>query len=162
MALQLPEKDPCPFCETIAGRTDQWSLIEQNSLTAILLSGRQYEIGQCLVIPTRHAPTLLDLSDEEAAALIVTAKRLSNIMMEAFDPSGILLYQNNGVGSGQEVPHFHLHVVPRRQGSDWGLGPPHIARVEREGHPAHLDHSVVTEEKRETAEILRRHVAEPD
>jgi hypothetical protein len=41
------------------------------------------------------------------------------------------LYQNNGVGSGQEVSHFHLHVVPRHAGSEWGLGPPHIAHLER-------------------------------
>jgi diadenosine tetraphosphate (Ap4A) HIT family hydrolase len=159
VALQLPKKEPCPFCETIEGRIDQWSIVERTELTITLLSGRQYEIGQCLVIPIRHAPTLLDLSDREAGAVMVTAKRLSNIMMEAFDPSGILLYQNNGVGSGQEVPHFHLHVVPRRPASDWGIGPPHIARVEREGHPAHLDPSVVTDRKREAVEILRRYLA---
>ena len=61
-----------------------------------------------------------------------------------------------GTGSGQEVPHFHLHVVPRRAGSDWGYGPPHIARLQRPARPAHLDHTVVTDEKRATVDTLRR------
>ncbi len=27
--------------------------------------------------------------------------------------NGLTIYQNNGVASGQEIPHFHVHVVPR-------------------------------------------------
>ena len=45
----------------------------------------------------------------------------------SFNPDGITVYQNNGVTSLQEVPHFHIHVVPRRQSSGWGTGPPHIS-----------------------------------
>ena len=32
-------------------------------------------------------------------------------LVDAFQPDGVLLYQNNGSGSGQEVPHFHLHIL---------------------------------------------------
>ena len=38
-------------------------------------------------------------------------------------------YQNNGVTSLQEVPHFHVHVVPRREAGGWGAGPPHISAL---------------------------------
>ncbi|MFB3105836.1 MAG: HIT domain-containing protein, partial [Pseudomonadales bacterium] len=69
-----------------------------------------------------------------------------------------LLYQNNGVGSGQEVPHFHLHVVPRQPESDWGFGPPHLERLEREGRLRHQDHLVVTDEKKQTVAAIRRHL----
>ena len=75
--------------------------------------------------------------------------------MALYDPDGLLLYQNNGVGSGQEVPHFHLHVVPRRHGSDWGFGPPHIRRLEADGKPTHFDYEVSTASKLETVERLR-------
>jgi diadenosine tetraphosphate (Ap4A) HIT family hydrolase len=121
-----------------------------------VLNGRQFEIGQCMVVPLRHAPTLLDLSAAEAAAIMAAAKQLTRILVDAFAPDGVLLYQNNGVGSGQEVPHFHLHVVPRRAGSDWGLGPPHIARLQQSTRPAHLDHAVVTDAKLQIVERLRR------
>jgi diadenosine tetraphosphate (Ap4A) HIT family hydrolase len=66
----------------------------------------------------------------------------------------LLLYQNNGILSGQEVPHFHLHVVPRSAGSDWGTGPAHLARVHDAQRAAHLDHAVITEEKITSARRL--------
>jgi diadenosine tetraphosphate (Ap4A) HIT family hydrolase len=134
-------------------RDNRWDVIREAELTATVLNSRQYEIGQCIVLPKRHAPTIFELTDAELAAVMASAREMAAMMMEVFDPSGILLYQNNGIGSGQEVPHFHLHVVPRQPGSDWGLGPPHISRLEQ--RPQKLDHSVVTEEKRQTADRIR-------
>ena len=157
MTFPLPPGDPCHFCQIIEGKADRWNVIEQNDVTITLLNGRQFEVGQCVVVPIRHAPTLLDLTEDEAAEIMSTAKQLTRVMVTAFAPEGVLLYQNNGSASGQEVPHFHLHVVPRRQGSDWGLGPPHIARLESERRPPHIDHTVVTDQKRRTAEEIRRH-----
>lgn len=154
--LELPATASCYFCDLIAGREDGWNVIERTQTTLTVLNGRQYEVGQCMVVPIRHAPTLLELEDMEAQQVMTTAKRLAKIMLHAFHPSGILLYQNNGVGSGQEVPHFHLHVVPRRAGSDWGLGPPQLAHVQRRARAPHLDHEMATEDKRATIAALKR------
>lgn len=156
MTFPLPEMDPCYFCELIAGNSDRWNVIEQTDRTITVLNGRQFEIGQCIVVPLRHAPTLLDLNSEEETSVMAAAKRITNVMVSAFAPDGVLLYQNNGVGSGQEVPHFHLHVVPRRANSDWGFGPPHLARLEEKRRAEHLNYAVVTESKRATVEQLRQ------
>ena len=154
-SFPLPKMDPCYFCEIIEGRTERWNVIEQTELTVTMLNSRQFEVGQCVIVPVRHAPTLLDLHEREGAAVMAAAKRLTEVMVKAFAPIGVLLYQNNGVGSGQEVPHFHLHVVPRRAQSDWGLGPPHIGRLDK--GPARLDESIVTDEKCRTVEDIRRY-----
>lgn len=151
----MPKMDPCYFCE-VASQDSGWNVIDRTSLTITVLNGRQYETGQCMVMPIRHAPTLLDLTEAEGAAVMSAARRLTEVFVAQYGPDGVLLYQNNGVGSGQEVPHFHLHVVPRSPSSDWGFGPPHIARLESRG-PEHLDHSVVTERKMRTAELLRKY-----
>jgi diadenosine tetraphosphate (Ap4A) HIT family hydrolase len=156
VTLPLPQTPSCYFCEIVAGERAPWNVIGRDEWTVTVLNGRQFEIGQCMVVPLRHAPTLLDLSAAEDAAIMAAAKRLTRILVDAFAPDGVLLYQNNGVGSGQEVPHFHLHVVPRRAGSDWGLGPPHIARLQQSTRPAHLDHAVVTDAKLQIVERLRR------
>ncbi len=155
----LPQAAACYFCEIIRGRADGWNVVDHGESTMTVLNGRQFEIGQCMVLPIRHAPTLLDLSEDELSAVMSAAKQIASVMVSEFAPDGVLLYQNNGVGSGQEVPHFHLHVVPRREGSDWGFGPPHIARLESGKRPAHLDHTVVTEAKCATVARLRRHYA---
>jgi diadenosine tetraphosphate (Ap4A) HIT family hydrolase len=147
--------NPCYLCG-IVERSASWNVVERTDLTVTILNGRQFEIGQCMVLPLRHAPTLLDLTEREDGAVMAAAKRLTRALVTAYVPDGVLLYQNNGVGSGQEVPHFHLHVVPRRAGSDWGFGPPHIARLEKSNRPAHLDHAIVTEQKVQTVAFLRR------
>ena len=66
-----------------------------------------------LVATKRHAATLLDITPEEAAAVMQTAQRMAQAMHRAFDPPGITLLQANGREGDQTVFHFHMHVVPR-------------------------------------------------
>jgi diadenosine tetraphosphate (Ap4A) HIT family hydrolase len=155
MSFPLPKQDPCYFCEIIRGKVDRWNVIEQTEFTMTVLNGRQYEVGQCIVVPIRHAPTLLELNDEEVAAVMSTARRLTQAMVKAFAPDGLLLYQNNGLGSGQEVPHFHLHVVPRQEGSDWGFGPPHLAKLKEAIGPPEHNYAKATQSKAETVGKLK-------
>jgi histidine triad (HIT) family protein len=131
--FELPIRDPCDLCEGIAGREEKWGVIEEGDHTLTVINPWQFEIGQCCVITRRHVATLLELSDEECNAVIGSAKRVAHALVETFGPLGILTFQNNGVYSGQETPHFHFHVVPRQKGSDWGIGPPQIATFESAG-----------------------------
>jgi histidine triad (HIT) family protein len=153
VALELPQVESCVFCESIRSQPPSWQVLEETELTLSVLTVTQFEVGQSLVIPRRHAPTLLDLTAEESAAIIAAARRVMQALIDSLQPLGVLLYQNNGVWSGQEVPHFHLHVVPREQGSDWGVGPPQIARLEAsEGPPLRRAPDA---ELRATAERIR-------
>ncbi len=120
----------CYFCEVIAGREEK-GIVEETDATLTLVNWNQFELGQVYVIPRRHAATLFDLTDEEAAAVMRAIRRVAEAQMRAYDPDGLNLIQNNGVSAGQSVPHFHVHVVPRRKAdSNWGNGPPHIAEIE--------------------------------
>ncbi|MBI1923388.1 HIT domain-containing protein [Candidatus Poribacteria bacterium] len=159
VTFELPEGDSCFFCEVIAGRQEK-GIIEETDKTVTLVNNRQYEVGQVLVVARRHAPTLLDLTDEEATAVMQAARRVAQAIVEAYDVDGMTLYQNNGVVSLQEVPHFHLHVVPRRRvNSNWGEGPPHIAVLERIEPPLNKPNVRITlEQEREVAEIIRRYL----
>ena len=154
MNFEMPVMDPCPFCEIARQGRDAWNFVARDELTVTVLNGRQYEAGQCIVLPARHAPTLFDLTEAEAAAILRAAQRAAAAITASFKPEALLLYQNNGTLAGQEVPHFHMHVVPRTAGSDWGLGPPHLARLQTGDRPAHLDHAVVTDQKIERAKVL--------
>jgi diadenosine tetraphosphate (Ap4A) HIT family hydrolase len=133
MTIELPVQDPCEICEGLAGRDDRYAVIDEREHTMTVINPWQYEIGQCLVVTRRHAGTLLELSADEARAIIVAAKRVATSLLETYAPLGILTFQNNGVYSGQSVPHFHFHVVPRQPGSNWGIGPPQLATFEGAG-----------------------------
>ena len=122
--------DPCYLCEVVGGRAEK-GIVEETDVTLTVVNWAQFELGQVYVIPRRHAPTLFDLTDGESEAVIHAVRRVADALLRAYDPDGLNLIQNNGVVAGQDAPHFHMHVVPRRKvGSDWGSGPPRIAVVE--------------------------------
>jgi histidine triad (HIT) family protein len=146
--IELPKQDPCEFCEGMAGRDETWTVIDQCELTQTVVNPSQYEIGQCCVITRRHVETILDLSDGEGAAIIVAAKRVALALVKTYQPFGVLTFQNNGVYSGQEVPHYHFHVVPRQQGSDWGIGPPQLAAIESAGRARGTPHDPAQDAER--------------
>ena len=131
--IELPIQDPCEFCEGMAGRDESWAIVDECELTQTVINPSQYEAGQCCVVTKRHANTLLDLTEAEGSAIIVAAKRVSTALLKTYQPLGVLTFQNNGVYSGQEVPHYHFHVIPRQQGSDWGIGPPQLATFDGAG-----------------------------
>jgi diadenosine tetraphosphate (Ap4A) HIT family hydrolase len=92
--------------------------------------------------------TLLDITNEEGAAIIEAAREVALALWAAFNPLGILTFQNNGVYSGQEVPHYHYHVVPRQEGSDWGIGPPQLKKFPSAGRAFGTPHDPSTDESR--------------
>jgi histidine triad (HIT) family protein len=153
--LELPIKEPCDLC--VAAREEPWKIVEEGEHTVTLVNPWQFEQGQCCVVTRRHVATLLDLGDAECAAVMLAARRLAEAQLKAFRPLGILTFQNNGVYSGQETPHFHFHVVPRQRGSDWGIGPPQLATFEAAGRARGTPHDPVGD-----AERRQRVVASPD
>lgn len=146
--IELPKQYPCEFCEGMAGRDEKWTVVAECEHTLTVINPSQFEVGQCCVITRRHAGTLLDLSDHECTAVIASAKRVAHALIKTYQPLGILTFQNNGVYSGQEVPHYHFHVVPRQPGSDWGIGPPQLAVFESAGRERGTPHDPGEDESR--------------
>lgn len=72
--------------------------------------------GHTLVIPRAPARGILDVADDDLAAVARTAKRIAVAAMKAFDAEGIILQQFSEPASGQVVLHLHMHVMPVRAG----------------------------------------------
>ncbi len=72
--------------------------------------------GHTLVIPRAPARGILDIADDDLAAVARTAKRVAIAAMRAFDAEGIILQQFSEPASGQVVFHLHMHVMPVRSG----------------------------------------------
>lgn len=145
--IALPQQDPCEICETLAGRTAV-PLVAECDLTCTVVTPGQFEVGQCCVVTRRHVATLLELTDEEAAAVMRAARDVAHALLATYKPLGILTFQNNGVYSGQEVPHYHLHVVPRQPGSDWGIGPPQLHKFPDAGRAPGTFHDSSSDDER--------------
>jgi histidine triad (HIT) family protein len=159
--IELPIRDPCDLCEGMAGREQRWAIIEQREHALTVINPWQFEVGQCCVITRRHVATLLDLSDDECGAILISAKRVAEALVKTYRPLGILTFQNNGVFSGQETPHFHFHVVPRQKGSDWGVGPPQLATFDGAGRIRGTPHDRSGDaQRRERVQVSARQLVE--
>ena len=107
----------CAFCEYLAG-TRPCAFVRRTDAVASFVNLRQYERGALLVVPTRHASTILDLHPDIVGRVHIEAALLGRALVRAFGATGLNIFQNNGVDAGQHVTHFHTHVVPRYPGSD--------------------------------------------
>lgn len=103
----------CPFCEIVAGRLPA-SVIARSPHALAFLDLRQAVEGHVLVIPHSHVETVFEIEPALAGEVMELAVRVARALKAAFDAPGLNLWQSNGAAGGQEVPHFHLHVQPRR------------------------------------------------
>ena len=102
----------CIFCRLISKEIPASIVFEDDQTLAFMDLG-QVNPGHVLVASKRHAATLLDLTADEAAAVMRTAHRVAQAIATTFDPPGLTLLQANGKEGEQTVFHFHMHVVPR-------------------------------------------------
>ena len=102
----------CLFCRLVAGEIPS-ARVYEDALTIAFMDLGQVNPGHVLVATKRHAATLLDITAEEATAVMQTAQRVARAVQAVFDPPGLTLLQANGREGDQTVFHFHLHVVPR-------------------------------------------------
>jgi len=105
----------CIFCRIVRGELPA-AKVHEDALTLAFMDIGQVTPGHVLVASKRHAATLLDLTPQEAGAVMQTAQRMAQAQQAAFAPDGITLLQANGAAGGQTVAHFHLHVVARHTG----------------------------------------------
>ncbi len=116
----------CIFCKIIAGEIPCFKVHEDDDTLAFMDINPAGE-GHALVIPKEHAADVHSVSDAAIAATVLTAKRVATAVQKTLNPQGINLVQCNGPAAAQSVFHFHMHVLPRRQGDDlklnWGLEP---------------------------------------
>lgn len=119
--------DPnCVFCKIVAGQIPSFRLFEDLASLAFMDINPANE-GHCLVIAKPHRPTLYDMPPELLAAVAATVLKVAKAVNAALKPDGLNLVQSNGPGAAQSVPHFHVHVLPRRLGDrlplNWELKP---------------------------------------
>lgn len=90
--------------------------VYEDELCFAFMDAGQVNPGHVLVALKRPAETILDITEDEAAALFVAAHRVARAVQAVFAPAGISILQANRPEGFQTVPHIHLHVLPRHAG----------------------------------------------
>jgi histidine triad (HIT) family protein len=119
--------DPsCIFCKIVGGAIPSFKLYE-DAMTFAFLDINPGNPGHALVIPKAHAANLFASDDKDLAAVMATVRKVATAIEKTVKPDGLNLLQANGPGAAQSVFHFHMHILPRRNGDElkmnWGLKP---------------------------------------
>lgn len=113
--------DNCIFCKIAAGEIPSAALYEDDDFRVILDLGPASK-GHALIIPKEHYRNLYDLDDGLASKALVLAKKMTVRLKDVLGCDGYNIVQNNEEAAGQTVFHFHMHMIPRYQGDQVGLG----------------------------------------
>lgn len=113
--------DNCIFCKIANGEIPTATIYEDEDFRVILDLGPASK-GHALILPKEHYANLYELDDSVAAKVLVLAKKVITKMTEVLECDGYNLVQNNGAIAGQTVFHFHLHMIPRYENDNVGIG----------------------------------------
>jgi len=103
---------PCAFCRIVAS-PDSARVVFEDAVSLAFLDHRPLFPGHCL-ITKQHYPTLYDLPENLIGTIFSNARTLAETVQRAMQADGTFVALNNIVS--QSVPHFHIHIVPRKRG----------------------------------------------
>lgn len=99
------------FARILRGEIPAFKVYEDEQTLAFMDIMPQIR-GHVLVIPKEAAVTVFELSAEASLACMQTVQKVGKAIVKALDAPGITLFQQNGAGIGQTVPHAHFHLLP--------------------------------------------------
>jgi histidine triad (HIT) family protein len=107
----------CIFCKIIS-RQIPAKILNETSNSICFLDAFPLTKGHVLVIPKNHHKKIQDMSSSENSDLF----SLVHVMMSKVDSitGSTLIAIHNGETAGQEIPHIHVHLVPRSESDSAG------------------------------------------
>lgn len=96
---------------------DRHMIVWRGELCFVIMNLYPYNSGHLMIVPYRQTPRFEDLSEEELAEIMATAKRAMKALSAIMKPQGFNFGANFGRVSGAGIDdHVHFHIVPRWNG----------------------------------------------
>jgi len=95
------------FCKIVRGEIPSAKVYEDDKVLA-LLDINPVNYGHTLIIPKEHYVSFTDLPDDLITEIFIRAKKLIPAIKQAMEADLVVLSV-----VGVDVPHFHLHLIPR-------------------------------------------------
>jgi len=110
----------CVFCEILRGN-EPASFTYQDDTVVAFMDVQPITHGHMLVVPREHSVLMSDLNETVAMRTFRVARRLSAVARATLGATGVNLFVADGETAFQDVPHFHVHVIPRYANDGFGL-----------------------------------------
>lgn len=116
---------PCIFCDIAVGKSPASVIYEDEDVMA-LLDINPVQRGHFLVIPKKHYVDIWDIDADVMHKVVLVTGRVAQRMKEVWGAEGVNTFSANGKPAGQDIYHFHMHVIPLGKGertkfAEWWL-----------------------------------------
>lgn len=110
----------CTFCDLIHGAGEA-SICYEDSDALAFMDIQPVNSGHVLVVPRQHHESLVDTPPELAMHLFKVATQLANVIRKVTNCDDMNIVVNSGKTAGQDVFHYHVHLIPRREGDGFDI-----------------------------------------
>lgn len=101
----------CIFCKIINKELPTRTIYEDKDIQ-VIMNTNPITDGHLLILPKKHYENIFDIKEETIAHSIkVLREKLYPLIKEKLNCEGLTICENNFLG--QEIKHFHIHVIPR-------------------------------------------------
>lgn len=105
--------EECIFCRIIKENLPSKTIYEDN-LVKVIMNIDPATNGHLLVLPKQHYINILDIPEEVVCHIFkIIRDILYPILRDKLHCEGLTISENNFLG--QEIKHFHIHLIPRYQ-----------------------------------------------
>ena len=101
-------ENDCIFCKIVNGVVPSAKVYDDKNFFAFL-DINPVSYGHTLLIPKKHYINLLESDDSTVKEIFVTAKKLMKRIKDSLKCDYVALSV-----VGVDVPHFHIHLIPRK------------------------------------------------
>lgn len=105
--------DDCIFCKIISNNS-MMKVYEDDWTVAFMDVAKDVD-GHILVVPKKHVKNILDCDVDTLSRVMDMVKRVSNHLVDKCGYEGVNLLNASDESAGQSVPHFHIHIIPRKK-----------------------------------------------
>jgi histidine triad (HIT) family protein len=110
----------CIFCDIIHGAAEV-SVCYEDTESIAFMDIQPVNAGHVLVVPRQHFESFLDLPKSLGAHLFEVAMELAPAIRKVSRADGMNAIVSSGAAAGQDVYHFHIHLIPRHQGDGFDV-----------------------------------------
>ena len=105
----------CIFCKIVSGEVPSLKIYE-DEYTLVFMDIAGDVDGHMVAVPKKHVKNILDCDPETLVCLMEAVKKVSGHCVADCGYEGVNLLNASDESAGQSVPHFHIHIIPRKSG----------------------------------------------
>ncbi len=115
------------------------SVIYEDDDVIAFLDINPVQEGHTLVIPKKHCVDIWDIEPSLLGKVAAVTKQVAHGLRTVMNSEGVNTFSASGKPAGQEIYHFHMHVIPLAKGERtkfaawWRTTITHAERSELDG-----------------------------